>query len=36
MEKPHSLQRVPFGFIIEMVRMEFMPCHPLTANRHYR
>jgi hypothetical protein len=25
MERPHSPQRVPFGFIIEMVRMAFLP-----------
>jgi hypothetical protein len=25
MERPHSPQRVPFGFILEMVRMAFLP-----------
>lgn len=25
MERPHSPQRVPFGFILEMVRMAFSP-----------
>jgi hypothetical protein len=32
MERPHSPQRVPFGYIIEMVRMAFTP-RPSTPDR---
>jgi hypothetical protein len=38
MERPHSLQHVPFGFILDMVRTAFTPgpCHTLTCALHYR